>query len=122
MGRKRREQEEAEAASYLSAAEDIVAEEERARRHQHPQIHEELHHVRSQLGRISKRLAVAEAQLKGHAHEEHGEPPVRMGVHVDGNGQYFMRRPDGWHQMAVMPHPSPLGPRKGVQRLAEKND
>jgi hypothetical protein len=53
----------------------------------------------------------------------------KNGVHIDADGQYWMRRPDGWHQMFingdlddrdlanVRREPTPL-----VQRLVEPKD
>lgn len=51
----------------------------------------------------------------------------RNGVHIDGNGRYWMRRPDGWHEMSVNdePLPSILGSQFSpptVQRLTEDRD
>lgn len=29
------------------------------------------------------------------------KPRHRNGVHIDANGEYWMRRPDGWHRMRI---------------------
>lgn len=90
--------------------------------HQHKGMIEQLEILRGELGRLRRRLADAEALAKLHAHEAHGEPPARMGVHIDSQGRYFMRRPDGFHRMYVMANLAVDGPRGHVQRLAEKDD
>lgn len=48
----------------------------------------------------------------------------KNGVHIDKNGRYWMRKPDGWHEMSVTsrPVPSIFGSQfapAGVQRLKE---
>lgn len=48
----------------------------------------------------------------------------KNGVHLDDQGRYWMRRPDGWHEMSIKPVavPNAFGAQfapKGVQRLKE---
>jgi hypothetical protein len=48
----------------------------------------------------------------------------RNGVHIDADGRYWMRRPDGWHEMTVAGSavPNALGSQfapRDVQRLKE---
>lgn len=46
------------------------------------------------------------------------------GVHIDANGRYWMRRPDGWHPMRIAGDPSGHSPNPclPVQRLSEVRD
>jgi hypothetical protein len=55
------------------------------------------------------------------------ESRFKNGVHIDTNGRYWMRRPDGWHSMTVAETsvPNVLGSQfapAGVQRLKEDTD
>lgn len=48
----------------------------------------------------------------------------KNGVHIDAAGRYWMRRPDGWHEMSIADNavPSVFGSQfapKDVQRLKE---
>lgn len=48
----------------------------------------------------------------------------RNGVHIDADGRYWMRRPDGWHEMSIAGSavPNALGTQfapRDVQRLKE---
>lgn len=52
----------------------------------------------------------------------------KNGVHIDADGNYWMRKPDGWHRMTVAVTPArssfgnqPVTPRN-VQRLVEPKD
>lgn len=59
-----------------------------------------------------------EAQITYEITSQH-----KNGVHLDTAGRYWMRRPDGWHQMTIAISPVPnLNGRftpPGVQRLKE---
>lgn len=50
----------------------------------------------------------------------------KNGVHVDANGRYWMRRPDGWHEMSVRDEPVKLTlgvfQPKDAHRLAEDRE
>lgn len=51
----------------------------------------------------------------------------RNGVHLDADGRYWMRRPDGWHEMSIASNavPNVLGSQfapRDVQRLREATD
>lgn len=89
------------------------------------QIAQELHWLRSAAGRLSKRLKVVEEHQLSHAHPivsgrvREGSPPWRNGMHIDSQGRYWMRKPDGWHAVHVMVQLAGLGPIHPVQRLAE---
>lgn len=74
------------------------------RRHQHKGTDEQVQILRAEIGRLRKRVKKAEDQLAEHRHSG-TDTPVRYGVHIDGRGGYWMRRPDGWHPMAVSQHP-----------------
>jgi hypothetical protein len=55
------------------------------------------------------------------------ESRFKNGVHIDSNGKYWMRRPDGWFSMAVAEAavPNIFGSQfapDGVQRLKEDKD
>lgn len=50
----------------------------------------------------------------------------KNGVHLDGSGRYWLRRPDGWHEMTIAPSPVPnvngqFTP-PNVQRLKEDKE
>lgn len=53
--------------------------------------------------------------------------PFKNGIHIDDNGRYWMRRPDGWHEIKIEDKPVPSIPGTrftppGVQRLKEDKD
>lgn len=56
------------------------------------------------------------------------QPRWKNGVHIDGNGRYWMRRPDGWHEMSIAPNAVPNIIRgsqytpPNVQRLREDKE
>jgi hypothetical protein len=52
----------------------------------------------------------------------------KNGVHIDADGNYWMRKPSGWHRMSIAAEPArtsfgntPVRPRS-VQRLVEPKD
>lgn len=88
-------------------------------RHMHRGLDQEVHYLRTTVGRLSRQV---QELTEARAHHEHGPDgaPVRYGMHMDSEGNYFLRKPDGWHRVVVM-RPS-AGPVGRVQRLAESRD
>lgn len=100
-------------------AEEMVASERASER----PLAEQLGRALTKLGRLERRVKELEKEARTHTHEE-GEPPARMGVYIDEEGRYFMRRPDGWHTMVVVnwaEHKADHLPQGQIQRLAEKD-
>ncbi len=85
-------------------------------------VSQQLVGLRNLNNRVMKRLSKLEETISQHQHGT-GVKSWRNGVHIDIDGLYWMRRPDGWHQMHISNNSEPgfvrVVPRLPVQRLVE---
>jgi len=125
MGRKKDEKNQMQGLEASPAIYDEIASRggrvprEAVARHAHRGLDQEVHYLRSQVGRLSKEVQRLTEHRANHVHGADGKPE-RNGMHIDSLGRYFMRKDGKWfrvHLMATRDFPA-----GHVQRLVEPKD